>query len=424
MIMVIKVQFYKKKNPYINRNTGNYSIKQLRNLLADYLEGDMTILENYIDIAKAEIGSLQNDHGKDFINNKDINLTEDENHIVRRYKFMLNKNNNDFLTNEEIRDQLRYPNNADNETSHKEKRKRLGIGKYYWGDEIAVMCFEEIFQMKIVLITQPSEGTQLTINKRVKFKRKIENTYRYGTLMSKNYNTHTGSVILDNYEIINEIPLQDIIMSKRYTIYNVIYPEKNEKSMRNFKKCMFMLYYSEGVGHYEAIYKRPNNPRLPEKYIFELDKLPSYINYMIFLASYGFQGPSGTYFGPQDSTIYNKINALTPKLNTIYKLYANQLLENKGKNKIEVWDVNKGSNKWVEKLGNPPPNIQIQMGGRRRRRENNNIQDTQGIKKYVSHYLENNPGALDSKNTYYVVIDLKLYPGDTIPNWVKVTSKM
>ena len=68
-----------------------------------------------------------------------------------QYKFMLNDDNSEFMDDEMIIDRISKPsnpNNVDETESTEEETSKLPYDKYYWGDNLTIIAFEEIFLYK------------------------------------------------------------------------------------------------------------------------------------------------------------------------------------------------------------------------------------------------------------------------------------
>ena len=168
-----------------------------------------------------------------------------------------------------------------------------------------------------------------------------------------------------------------------------IYPNRSTLEV-NAKTMIAFLYYSQsGVsGHFEAIMQEPAKiaSKAPTS-IFSPVNLPSYIVYMVFLSVCGFDnnGEFSYVDANSDYLEFPDTPGSIPKiLENMYNIYASQ----------EIITAQKG----VTSSTNNTP-MYLQLGG--------------AIKKYMQDYLLSgyNPQA---KNTYYIVIDLDLMPGDTI----------
>jgi len=165
---------------------------------------------------------------------------------------------------------------------------------------------------------------------------------------------NTYNVLPDDDKIqigINNIqPIND----EKFFVMNIPnkqdYINANDTSLlKNFKKCAFILFdYSDKIENpnFRAIYKEPtfSSRNSEDKYIFDLPSIPSYLYYMIFLASYKFTEPiENREEQPEDDEVYDKnigkfepntyspyldINILNPtsktsrSLNALYNFYT------------------------------------------------------------------------------------------------------
>jgi hypothetical protein len=127
-------------------------------------------------------------------------------------------------------------------------------------------------------------------------------------------------------------------------------------------------------------------------YLFDSSNLPSYFNYLIFQYIYGFNDKGTFGVRTTDSILqYRKVKS--------GKEPGPPSSDDKGTigTKIEfMYDVYK------DRLSGTQPRgelFTVQLGGQ--------------VKQYVNTYLQNSMN-LDTKNTYYIVVDLDLYPGTSM----------
>ena len=145
--------------------------------------------------------------------------------------------------------------------------------------------------------------------------------------------------------------------------------------------------------NYESIYKKGVVGRQVNKRQYKflpsiaVNKYP-FIIYMIFLSIYGFD-QQGEFVQRGEDSVFtaekiskNESNPIRTVTQSMYKRYTNNLQgqETQGRR------------------------LSFQMGGQ--------------VKPYVTTYLQNSMN-VDTKNTYYVVIDLDLYPGTSLTSGQK-----
>jgi ankyrin repeat protein len=156
---------------------------------------------------------------------------------------------------------------------------------------------------------------------------------------------------------INEFVVMNIPNKKDYTNTN------DTALLKDFQKCAFILFdYSVKTQkpHFRVIYKEPIKISRQSKnqYIFDLTNMPSYLYYMIFLASYKFTEPvENRQEQPEDDEVYDKdmgkfepntyspyldINILNPtsksqrSLNALYDFYTKKLSDSSSGSSITL----------------------------------------------------------------------------------------
>ena len=169
--------------------------------------------------------------------------------------------------------------------------------------ELALVCIEEIYKMKFILLqTPPIKDKEFTINTRVKFTLSDEKETTYGTIQSIEPNNQY-TILLDNYKLIENVDKSRLKMSNRYVIATGSGVRMKQK--KKIKCCAFILCSSDKKPIYNALrYKLTTFIRETTthfKYVWEIDNLPSYLNYMIFMVAYGFKD-NGRNFGSLKKT--------------------------------------------------------------------------------------------------------------------------
>ena len=323
-------------------------------------------------------------------------LTEEE-YRIKIYNYL----------NEQNEESMKYPTNKNPsilfETKHNNPElfklddatilKNILDTKMDIDHELALVCIEEIYKMKFILLqTPPIKDKEFTINTRVKFTLSNEKETTYGTIQSIGSNNRCA-ILLDDYKLI-EVDKSRLEMSNRYVIATGSGVRMKQK--KNIKCCAFILCSSDEKPIYNALrYKlttRSRETTTTFKYVWEINNLPSYLNYMIFMVAYGFSR-NGTTFGSLNN-VYTEITRLKTQLNKICKLVRYHLIEK------DIIEYSKDTR--MSKKTQP-----VQFGG--------------AIKQDIKPYLYTSQDALNSKNTYYIVIDLDLYPGTSIPFGRKIT---
>jgi hypothetical protein len=155
-----------------------------------------------------------------------------------------------------------------------------------------------------------------------------------------------------------------------------IYCHDTDANLKNVDKFVFMLYSNNN--HFESLYVE--KARDNRRYIFNAADIPSYIKYMIFENCYKVLTPAD-----RNSSSYGEINSLGKFLKDMTIIYDA---------KIKSGPMALSSS-----------NKRLLNGG--------DIAGGQSAIRYSVGY--------DSNLTYYIVIDLELYPGDSIPLGTKAT---
>lgn len=325
-------------------------------------------------------------------------LSFNEKETIMNFKFMLNEDNKDFLTDEEIIEVIEIPvftKNRDSEMEINEKFANRSPDKYFLGEQNALISLEQVFNTKFVIIQKKSKDTveEITLNSRVEWNEEGET--RFGTVsMVDQY--PMMKVITDDYKEY-EKPVTDLKIVKLYTIKKNL---SNLQPNQNIEVA-FLLFRFDGSAnsHYEAVFKRGITGRQRENktYKFTLNKIPSYLVYMIYLSVFGFNkdgrleklavqanDPDPVFEenkkSKNDSDISNFLAKKLRQINAIYK------------DRLEGTEIAK------------PQYIDVQFGGQ--------------VKPYVTTYLQNSMN-VDTKNTYYIVVDLDLYPGTALTSGQK-----
>jgi hypothetical protein len=197
-------------------------------------------------------------------------------------------------------------------------------------DELNLLRCEAICKIKFILmqpIPPPVVPPSFTLNQRVQVetttdkKVRIAGTNEFEKVINKGVivkedDNNTYNVLTDEYELKQRIGNDGnprIQHVDGFTIANIptleMYDAQNEMDLlTNFEKCAFILYDNSDKTQqptYRAICKKhgredtgvedSSRQKLPE-YVFDLMRLPSYLYYMIFLASYKFNEPVGEEF--------------------------------------------------------------------------------------------------------------------------------
>jgi len=346
-----------------------YTARSLRKLLVSYLNDHLQVFTNFVELGEADYTS---------------------NPKATQWRFIRNDDDTSFLSKDEILNIMKIPADAKERDPAIDGPDLVGDHRYYWGDEFAIRCFENIFQMKFILIDTTPNINRAPGVIREGDKVKIANSTNNNNNNSPNADT-TGFVVqrdadntvveTDDYERIT-VPNSEIdatnYQDDRYKIYCLDPIQTMNMSLIN--RYAFIL-YDPKQAHFEALYMTTKS--MPEKYIFTpLYDIPSYIKYMMFVSCYRFQN------NPSTSSVFSKIIDLNKELDSLLSL-TNAKIQDKTK---------------VIR-----PNQKLQYGGA--------PNPNQSVQNLATQYLSSSttPFAMyDSTLGYYIVIDLELYPGDSI----------
>ena len=209
-------------------------------------------------------------------------------------------------------------------------------------DELKILRCEEICNIKFILIQPfppPKTPPSFVLNQRVNVETTLtqqeflrsptmvdKQTKVAGVIVKEKYNVDAGNigkynVLTDDFKPMIEIACNTsknkaenrvcIQHADGFTIANIptleTYRDEGALDMlANLEKCAFILYDDSDNENpaYRAIYKEhikatdsvESTRQKPSTYIFDLTRLPSYLYYMIFLASYKFTEPVGDEF--------------------------------------------------------------------------------------------------------------------------------
>ena len=356
-----------------------YDIRKLRKALVDYLDDFPNIFDNYIDVAINSMTANPGDNTWNFL--KDI-LTDNNPFSPTNGQFY-NTANITPAMKQQIKNRMKIP--ADRALQSPGETVP-GTSPYYWADLMAIQCFEDIFHMKICIINAAPKA-QFSNGTKVKF----ISTGQLAMVVDSN----NGTVETDDYNRLNEPesnfdPGYD---DERYSV-NCLNTEIHDKYTNDGYRVTktgtsithfaFMVYSGN---HYESIYLEL--PR-KNKYLFNpaLD-VPSYIKYLIFLDCYRFLSAAD-----KPTSAFGKLTGNLGFGEILSQL--EQITDEK------IADKNKKirTNRKMQNGG-------YQAGGA--------VTDPQ-FRNLATKYMQDSSqfSFYDSKLGYYIVVDLELYPGDSI----------
>ncbi len=205
-----------------------------------------------------------------------------------KFNFMINENNQ-VKTIEEVRETIGKSCSASNNPN--------GPLGNYWGDEFTITKIEEIFKIKLIIF-DAREKNYVKKNSFITFNSFKDNKQKYGLV--SDYNNSTNKVLkiddLDSLQENNTSQLNNLLYKGlQIKPTQKLYPTLCSGSgvSEGFLDYVFILLtggkgYSE---HYELIanYHFDTSNKSKNNYadfIFDYEKIPSYITYSIFLSCY------------------------------------------------------------------------------------------------------------------------------------------
>ena len=386
-------------NPYLYN--GLYTSQTVRRAMGDYLRVNTRQFDSFYQGIPQDLPEMvkRQDQGE--------TLTSGQKEDIRSYKFVLNKDNTEIEEKDTIIDIMTEPASEENivksEFSKPEIRENRTPDKYFWGESVAFISLELIFNIKFMIFDLSDE---LSLNSRVEFDDNGQT--RYGVV--KQMNDTSVQIITNDYQE-HEKNITEVKLANLYSFRKTeasFDDDLKELELPNKNPKLSFLFYTrkEGNEHYETISQsgsvfKERTRRLSKTsqktYLFDSSNLPSYFNYLIFQYIYGFNSKgtlgvkttdsilqyrkkpaAGKELGPPTS---DKDGTIGTKIEFMYKVYQDRL----------------SGRPITEPLFRPQ--FGGQLGGQ--------------VKQYVNTYLQNSMN-LDTKNTYYIVVDLDLYPGTSM----------
>jgi hypothetical protein len=367
-------------NPFTDRS-GYYTNESLRMAMADPIYG----------ITNAEIDRWNYYR---FIENVNEYSPEDEQQMKRLFGFLLDEHGRWIGDNyAAVRNVIRDPNAR------------------YWGDMTAVNVLERLFKIKFIIIDTS-----------------VQNTIPVGTYV--NFQDDAGAMVfgvVSNMQVVglgarrqfvyqvisNELDVYANITQGRNHItvaesghYRVVPSLGNVDIANEFTHYAFILLTiipETGGQHYEIMTSTIEN-----KFIYELREIPPYFMYLIFQTQWKFLSPAARAAG-----WFGNNGDFHEHLDLIMENYQN----------------NVDAHAAAGPLGGPPrrappARMRATLKKRRNIKFKNPVKGGSGdvmiggaissLNRYINVNRPNSSMG-DSKLSYYVIVDLELYPGDSIP---------
>jgi len=426
------LNYYAKTNGDNINNVKNYknykfSPLSLRNAIYDYIVNNPQIINKYKQLAisflkKVSIIPLYNNSNVELINEYlTIKFLLQDVPIERIYG---NADNIKFIIND-----IKIIN------------KNVLNANLYYGDDITIDIFENIFKIKFIIINKLVDKyiSIKTINETKKniigdiiyyIKNEGDEYVSLGTIISMENLIIQVIDIFDNKKYyFNYDDNSNIFFFDNYTINefsNSSLSNKEENKNKDIQ-CAFILKEcnDEFIYRYNNIYNYLHN-----KFIYNINKLPEYFLHLFFRNILWNKLDENPY--PSWILFFETLKTDFLKFKKIYNdynfstmdLYTNISLNYDGNN-IEEKTVEIPIK--IDNYFSPPSSTIIQLGGAYNQRNPNQYQrhnNQYHLSKYDQHRNKTSQkffGNKDSKLTYYVIIDLELYPGDKgIPTTQKI----
>jgi len=247
----------------------------------------------------------------------------------------------------------------------------------YWGDQRAILVLERVFKVKLVIIDTTIPPEPFPIGTKVDYKnargqpiicniKKVDLVKREYTLVEY-YENDTVVVPFDKTNLMD------------YGYYRTKLIQSDDATANEYKHYAFLLYteLDSGAAHYEFIYNSLDN-----QFVYTFDEIPEFLKYLVF--RYNWQYLSA--INRRNQWYYH---------NTEFKNYLNQADKLYKRSKLGAHGGGINDDNSLQTGG--------QTGGQISSRN-----------RYVNVYNTNSVGG-DSKLSYYVIVDLELYPGESIP---------
>lgn len=412
---------------YYDLKNGGYTVESLRRLVVDQLikqkkesqdkgvDTFYNLWKNYIENAVLNATNELEDPSKR-IHDSLRYVTSDTNDS----KYHLNQ----LLNDDDIFEKMKIPALVE-ERKKKGLKALSGAYEYYWGDEYTIYCIEDFFRIKFLMIDNaPSKSI---LNGAL-----VESIDDIGGKKIKGTVNNKGSteffVETSDYSI---VPVEQKLSEKnvgesqftriyRYTISSGI-PIPNAESITDF-----VFLYHTSFAHYEAMYQQLDKSN---KYIYKAEQIPSYIDYMIFETFFRHQASGNDSFNERtlrsildDMQYIQQTNTYRiSKGETLITNPRRQLVTGGKKGKDDDEDEDEDSDEDEEE-------------DKKKKTTKSSSKKTTTTKKTTittttSNVFPTNTNSLtdlsntatrynyiyNSNLTFFVIINLELYPGDNIP---------
>jgi hypothetical protein len=276
--------------------------------------------------------------------------------------------------------------------NHEAVRNAMRQPNKYWGDQQAIQILEKIFKIKFIIIdtTTLSPETPFPIGIDVVFN--TNGVQQYGTVVQQQpivagQQFYTILEYVTN-RIYNNLGRNDNVIGVLHLNYFRTVVENGNLDIADQITQYAFLIYTDGP-HYEIMYNQTIN-----KCIYIFQEIPDYLKYLIFKTQWKYLTDEGR----QNSWYY---------ANNTFRGYMEHV---EGINSIRPY--------WIPPPLSPPPPPPFglhapsaPMFGGSINSQNKYI----NINSRSNTNMSNNMQQDNSKLSYYIIIDLELYPGKSVP---------
>ena len=384
---------------------GKYTISSLRRAVSDRISGDeLTDWANSLD-------------------NGNININDQENAQTLKQLNFLYDDTGTYINDPNIIKGI--------------IRKPAKDGGRYRGDETAIKILERVFKIKFIVIDvvqNPSLARGLSVVFKVN-PEDNDDQIKSGVIMKKyklsepgagagGNNEFTYDISADEtYIIYKNISKAQIIETENplfHVIYNGVDNDANDNRVNDYNTYLFLLktYTMDGYERYEILYNKKST-----KFLFSFVEIPPVLKYLVFNRSWKYITPAQQY-----NIWFNYNTTFKKYLNDSYIIYNNSIhakaIENLDNNGLDL-GLGPGPGPGPGPVpGHGPVDIKRRKKSRGKKNEASGMQSRrQGFQsggalnrqQFVDINRPNAPTKNDTNLSYYVVIDLELYPGEDIP---------
>ena len=278
----------------------------------------------------------------------------------------------------------------------------------YWGDDVAISILERLFKVKFITIDTTLQepipgGTYVNFqdNAGAMVFGVVSNMQVVGVGAGRQFVYQVISNTLDVYPNITQARNRITVAESGH--YRVVPSMGNVDIANEFTHYAFILLTQipeTGVQHYEIMTSTIDN-----KFIYELREIPAYFMYLIFQTQWKFLSPAA-----RNASWFGHNNDFSNHLDHIMDLYQA--------------NVDAHAAAPVRAPPVPPPRMRANLKKRRNVRFKKPAIGGSGdvmiggAISSLNRYIDvNRPNSSigDSKLSYYVIVDLELYPGKSIP---------